>query len=158
MENGERKAVTRAESTGWIASPPEASAASLASRYMTCKFVLRRSSPFSFCMLASFHRTFPPRFIPLLLSPSTSSLLHSSMKGDPILVNALRLLSRGETKLKQRSLYSLLCVFVCSCVLASNSLKVAYTGCIRKTRWKISQVALSDSLFCALIRSFLTSC
>jgi len=74
----------------------------LVSRYVTCKFVLRRNPSFLFCMLASFHRILS-RFIPPSLPP-----IHG---GQPIFVNALRdscLVNR--TQLKQ--LYSF-CVYEC---------------------------------------------
>lgn len=100
---GKEKGVARVESMDWIA-PPEASAASLVSRYVTCKFVLRRDPPFLFCMLASVHRAFP-RSVPPSLPP-----VHG---GRPIPANTLRdsRLVNG-TKLKQRSLCSRMCILI----------------------------------------------
>lgn len=103
VENGRKgEGVARAESMGWIA-PPEASAASLVSRYVTCKFVLRRDPSlflFLFCMLASFHRAFPRSVLPLPPPVHGGRAILANALHDSCLVNG--------TKLKQR------CVaFVC---------------------------------------------
>jgi len=115
-EKGKR--VARAESMGWIASP-EAFAASLVSRYVTCKFVLRRNPPF----FIPHARFLSPNFPLLVLSPRRCT---RSWRADTRWMRYVTLVV-DETKLKQRLLYSFC---VCGCILVSDLLKVRIGLCV----------------------------